>query len=100
MLIGLLVSVALAAVVIFILPALAKHGRRPVLDLTDPEQSRRRRRAWLHFLLAFLFFYEVDSVQTILGGRPSGAAAIALALVLIVALGLYVVMLFTYPRRH
>jgi len=100
MLIGLLVSVAVvAAAVLLILPALATHRRRPALDLTGPEEKRRRR-VRLQILLLFIVFQAIDTVQTIVRGRPSGAAVIVLVLLLVVSFGLLVVAFGIYPRRH
>jgi len=100
MLIGLLVSVAVAAAaVIFILFDLAAHRGRQVLDLTDPE-TRHRRRVRLQILLFFIVVQTIDFVQTTVRERPSGAVIIVLALMLIVSLGLLLATLAIYPRRH
>jgi len=99
MLIGLLVYVGVvAAAVIFILFALAAHRGRQVLDLADPE-THRRRRLRLQILLFFIVVQTIDFVQTSVRQRPSGAAIIALALMLIVSLGLLLATLGIYPRR-
>ena len=101
MLIGLIISLAVvAAAVLFSVPALITRGRRPVLDLSDPEEKRRRSAFRLRVVAALVVVLANGPIEMIVGARRSMAAVVVLWLVVIVSLGVLVYAVGIYPRRR